>query len=205
MPIALTFLKSRLGIGLFAALALGMLWLRGSHYRDQRDELREWQGEVISATREAAHHPRLARDQVALQIRNMGLSLDRIVEAQEAARALAEAAKQERERRDRDNKRKHDDALPGQLADARRRADAYFDRHRMHLDQGPASVAGSAERPDLPSPAFGAEEPDRSGGPADLVAITRADADRCTVNSVRLMDAQEWAVEAGLAVGSSGR
>lgn len=36
LPI-LSFLKSRLGIGLIAAIAVALLWARGTHYRDQRD------------------------------------------------------------------------------------------------------------------------------------------------------------------------
>lgn len=36
LPI-LSFLKSRLGIGLIAAIALALLWARGTHYRNDRD------------------------------------------------------------------------------------------------------------------------------------------------------------------------
>lgn len=35
--IAWGFLKSRLGIGLIAAIALALLWARGTHYRNDRD------------------------------------------------------------------------------------------------------------------------------------------------------------------------
>lgn len=37
LPAAWRFATSRLGLGLLAALALGLLWLRGNHYRDDRD------------------------------------------------------------------------------------------------------------------------------------------------------------------------
>jgi len=196
------FARSRLGLGLFAALAMGLLWLRGSHYRNQRDDLRAWKAEVVTATRNAAHRPRLAEDQVALQIANLGLSLDRVVDAQQAARAAALAAKAEQERRDAENKRKHDDALPGQLADARRRADAYFDRNRLR-GEGPPTAGSGAQRPDLPSPAFGPQEPDGPGAADELVAITRSDLNTCTANTARLQDARQWAIDAGLVPPSS--
>lgn len=193
------FARSRLGLGLFAALAMGLLWLRGSHYRNQRDDLRAWQSDVVSATRNAAHRPNLAIDQVALQVTNLGLSLDRIVEAQEAARLAALAAKEAQERRDEENRRKHDEALPTRLAEARRRADAYFDAHRLRGSESPAPAAGGVSASDLPSPAFGPQEPDGGGGDADMAAITHADFERCTVNSERLRDGVEWVRDAGLA------
>lgn len=40
LPAAWRFATSRLGLGLIAALALGLLWLRGDHYRSDRDAWR---------------------------------------------------------------------------------------------------------------------------------------------------------------------
>lgn len=37
LTIAWGFLKSRLGIGLIAAIALALLWARGTHYKNDRD------------------------------------------------------------------------------------------------------------------------------------------------------------------------
>lgn len=195
--IAWKFLKSRPGIGLVAALVLGLMWVRGTHYRNQRDDLRTWKAEVVTAARAAAHRPMLAEDQVAIQISNLGLSLDRVVAAQQAARAMALAAKAEQERRDRENKRKHDDVLPGQLADARRRADAYFDRNRLRGEGHPTAGSGT-QLPDLPSPAFGPQKPDGPGADDELVTITRSDLNTCTTNTAKLHDARQWAIDAGL-------
>ena len=38
LPAAWRFATSRMGLGLIAALALGLLWLRGDHYRSDRDK-----------------------------------------------------------------------------------------------------------------------------------------------------------------------
>jgi hypothetical protein len=58
-----------LGVGALALIA-ALLWFKG--VLNERAELRAWQGEVVTATREAAANPKLATNQVALQIQLLG-------------------------------------------------------------------------------------------------------------------------------------
>lgn len=189
------FATSRLGLGLFAALALGLLWLRGNHYRDQRDDLRAWQDEVVMATREAAHHPKLGNQFVGQQIRNLGSALDQIEGAQAAATATAQAEKDRRERDNEDRRRNSNDALPQQISDQRRRTDTWLASQRLHGRQGrpPAIDRGPASSTDLPSPAFATQEPDGADTGSEFIAVPRAYMNACDVVTGRLHNAQDWA------------
>lgn len=116
--------------------------------------------------------------------------------ASDTARANALAAKTAQEQRDERNRENHDHAYRESLTDARRRTDAYARAHRV---SGQATTdLGSSGGPDLPRPAFGAQEPDGAGDATVMVAISRADLDICTENSTRLQNAHDWH-EAGTA------
>lgn len=190
---AFDFARSRLGIGLIAALALGMMWLRGSHYRDQRDLLQAWQDQVVQATRAAAHMPRLAVKNVPAQVLVLGTALDRIEAAQAQARAEALAEKAARERDQQQQKRTADDALPNRLAENRRRSGAWIAGHGL---SGPAaaldhSAAGQGGR-DLPSPAFGPGRADSADRGPEFVAVPAAYIDKCDTVTARLQVVQGW-------------
>lgn len=181
-----------------ALALLGGLWWRGSHYRDQRDELAKWQGEVTAATRLAAHRPKLATRNVALQIVYLGQELDAIRAAQAKATADALAAKAARERENEQHRKDHDDALPTRIADERRRAQPWIDAHRVP-GSGRDTAAGAPPRrtssADLPSPAFGTAQPDGPDRGSELVAVPAGYIDACAVVTARLHDAQDWGGE----------
>lgn len=74
------------------------------------------------------------------------------------------------------------------LTDARSRAADYIGRMRIKAAPGAASPAiASAE-------SGGAQGAGRSGAEADMVAVTAGDIDVCTINTVRLDAAREWAL-----------
>jgi len=192
MPIP-TGLAIRLAGGLLAALLLVGLWFRGNHYRDQRDALQLWKGEVVDATRSAAHRPRLAENQVAKQIRYLGEGLDNVRVAMATAKAEAIQAKADQERRDEDNRRRHDANFETSLADIRRRFNVWADAHRVPNGPGPRPTdRGNNRQDDLPLPSFGPQEPNGSGANTELVAIPRTDFDICNENTARIIDAQSW-------------
>lgn len=184
---------------LLAALALtGGLWWRGSHYRDQRDTLAAWQDGVTAATRAAAHRPKLAVKNVALQIQYLGQELDAFKAAQAEATRRAQEAKAARERENEQHRKDHDDALPTRIADQRRRTQPWIDAHRVHgggPDPAARASAGGAGRADLPSPTFGAAQPDGPDRGSELVAVPAAYIDACSVVTGRLQDGADWARE----------
>lgn len=193
MPVALTPAGLRLMGGLALLLVLAGLWARGEHYRGQRDVLRDWKAEVIQAARDAAHHPKLGEKHVARQVRLLGAAVDQVRAAMDKARADQLARVREQERRDEKNRRTHDAILPQRLDEARRRAADYAGRNGVRGRSDPPGFdrvdSGEAG---LPEPSFGTAQPDGAGDDAELVAITRGDLDACTVNTVRLLDAQAW-------------
>lgn len=185
-------------VALGAVLLVGGLWWRGSHYRDQRDALATWQTDVTAATRLAAHRPKLATRNVALQIDYLGQELDAIHNAQVLATKQAQDAKAAKERENEQHRKDHDDALPTRIADERRRAQPWIDAHRVHgsgRDAAAGAAAGGSGRADLPSPAFGAAQPDGPDRGSELVAVPAGYIDACSVVTGRLKDAAEWARE----------
>lgn len=63
-----------IGFGLAALALIGfLLWVNG--LRTERNELRAWQSEVVTATRAAADNPKLGKDGVARQIALLGQSI----------------------------------------------------------------------------------------------------------------------------------
>lgn len=189
------FATSKLGIGLLAAILLGALWLRGNHYRSERDELKVWQDDVTLATRNAAHRPKLAAKHVAQQVRYLGKGLDDVRTAMARVKAKALADKLAADTRNEERRKDADHALRQDALDAHRRTDAYALAHRVPgLAGKPAAVGGGddGER-DLPGAALGAPVPDGAGAETELVTITRTDLDICTINTVRLVNGHDWA------------
>lgn len=186
------------GFSLVSLLACLGLWIGLRHVSHERDQLQEWKTNVVTATRDAAHRPQLAEQNVAAQIRNLGLDVDNLVTAQEIAKRQALAAKEEQERRDRDNKRRSDDALPSQIADQRKRSAAWADTHRVQRSKSdPPEVGSRTRQTDLPEVAFGpgqSDGPDQ--GPALDVTVPLAYMDACDVVTARLQNAQDWWVKA---------
>lgn len=63
-------------IGMAAgALAVAIFVVMALHWRSQRNELREWQAQVVAATRDAADNPKLGKAGVAQQIVLLGKSI----------------------------------------------------------------------------------------------------------------------------------
>lgn len=181
-----------------SGLLAGGLWWRGSHYRDQRDVLAAWQAQVTAATRLAAHRPKLAAKHVAVQIQHLGQELDAIHAAQALATKRAQDAKDAQERKNEHHRKDHDDALPTRIADERRRAQPWIDAHRVPAsgrDAAAGTAGGGRGSTDLPSPAFGAAQPDGPDRGSELVAVPAGYIDACAVITARLHDAADWARE----------
>jgi hypothetical protein len=111
------------------------------------------------------------------------------IAAQKQAEAKAIAAKLAQEAKDEQRRKDADNALKQDMADDRRRADDYANAHRLRRE-APRSAPSV---PDLPSPAETASIDHRPSDVAELVGITRADLEICTVNSRRLLNAHDWA------------
>lgn len=159
-------------IGVAVVLLLcGFLWVRGDHFRNQRDAERNARAAQVTAYRDAyrrtfAEHWRLAR-------------------AEEARTAAITKGT--------------DDATDPARKDALAAADGYAVRHaaggvrcEARAGQHPAGATGV---PGAAGPAGGA---DRSAASADVAAasgivISRADLDACTLNTRDLWLAQQWA------------
>ena len=171
----------RIGAGLkwlfahpMAALALGLgVWGMIEHRAAAK-----WEGayhKMVTDTQRAARQA--ARDQAAVNHRPAAIS------AEIAERTDHEA----------------DDYISGAMAAAR----AYADAHRVRT-----ASAGGAVRADLPGADHPAPRDDRPGdaaeldAAADLIAITRANFDSCTINSARIAkvrDAAQELIAAGVA------
>jgi 3-hydroxyacyl-CoA dehydrogenase len=113
------------GIALALAIALGITLWRYDVVSKDRDELQAWQTEVWGATKLAADRPKLAKDQVALQITYLGNGVDLLertiadlnAQAEQRAEAFAEAQELAAEREK-------------ELAGLRRSSDAVVSRLR---------------------------------------------------------------------------
>lgn len=161
----------------------------------QRDDLREWQADVVQATRFAADHPKLATRAVPQQIRNLGTGMDRIRTAMAQAKANALAEKIKAETADENRRKDADDGFAPTLERALAFTDAYGRDQRLQCRiEGTPAHRGDDVRADLPGTAAPAPVIDRSGtGPA-MVLIPRAALDTCTTLKVRLDNSHDWAV-----------
>lgn len=182
------------GVSLAMILALALMGWQLRRVMAERDALKEYKVRVVLVTREASDNPRLGADNVPDQIRYMGDAIKQVRAAQAQAKAEALAAKEAADRRNRERKDQSDDNLKAVLSDSRRRADNYARAHRVPRKRSP-EIGDRRIEADMPRPAFGPGEPQGAGGEADMVAISRADFDTCTVNTERLENAVKWAAE----------
>lgn len=175
-----------------AAQALAIWIITG-----QRNDLRDWQADVVQATRFAADHPKLATRAVPQQIRNLGTGMDRIRTAMAQAKANALAAKIKAETADEARRKDADDGLAPTLETALVNTDAYArgstERMQCRPEGTPAYRSGDA-RADLPGTTAPAPVVDRSGAGPAMVLIPRAALDTCTTLKVRLDNAHFWAL-----------
>ncbi|MBB3858896.1 Sec-independent protein translocase protein TatA [Novosphingobium hassiacum] len=173
-----------------AAQALAIWIITG-----QRNDLRDWQADVVQATRFAADHPKLATRAVPQQIRNLGTGMDRIRTAMAQAKANALAAKIKAEAADESRRKDADNEMAPTLGKALASTDAYARDQRLQcrIERTPAYRSGDA-RADLPGTTAPAPVIDRSGAGPAMVLIPRAALDACTTLKVRLDNAHGWAV-----------
>jgi hypothetical protein len=110
----------------------------------------------------------------------------------EAAR-IATEAKAKQEAKDEQRRKDADNALAQDRALDRRNAADYADSHRVRYKAAP----GRGSAADLPESPNAPQVADGPGATAELdgIAVSREDFDRCTVNSRRLQNAHDWAVE----------
>lgn len=195
-------IKSPIGKLVLIGIVVAGLWARGSHYQHQRDALQGWQNDVTQATRDAAHRPKLAVRNVAVQVRYLGSGLDAVRAAMVVAKAEATESKLLIDHANEQRKRDADYDLQQDAIADNRRTDAYRRAHGVRRAGAP-QVGSPTDRDnsgqgDLPRPAFAAQEPDGPGGAAamddGLVAITSAALDLCTTNTRRLSNGHEWAI-----------
>lgn len=176
------FLLKLLGIGKWLKQALGTLLGLIRTYPREASIIAlllalawTWHGKSKAIEQRDAWHLAFDKQKAAY------IAAQREAEAKAIAAKLAQEAKDEQRRKDADN------ALKQALADDRRRTDDYARRMRY---QAPRSAPSGT---DLPSTAKTPEVDHRSSGVAELVGITRADLEICTVNSRRLLNAHDWA------------
>ncbi len=110
--------------------------------------------------------------------------------ANAASTAWAKAEKHARETADKARKEQADAKLELAADRGRDAADRYAAANRCVRAE--ASGRGG-ERADLSRPAAAPQEPGWGSAAADLVGVSRADFDACTVNTIRLGNAVEWA------------
>lgn len=169
MPI-LTLLRTsraaQIGLGaLVLAVLVGALWLRGNSYRNQRDEAR------VALTEQVAEYRRVYNEtfarhfaaKIAEDARLQSLK----TEADNATAPLRQAA----------------------LDDATR----YRDAHRCVLAPAARTDPGGAVTSGLSSPATDPGSAAQPAAPAELVGITTADHDACSLNTADLWVAYRWA------------
>lgn len=159
-------------------IALIVAWLRGNHYRDNRNEWRD----VAQLQRKA------------------------VTAAEKAAAARAEAVRIETENRYAEQARKADREEPASVVDQRAAADRYGDAHAgvrapVHCGPsgGPAATAANGTAPDRDGP--GADAVERFAD-EQTVTIPRTAFDQLRDNTLRLERVRIWGEElisAGLA------
>lgn len=142
----------------------GALWVRGEHFKAEA----------------ATEHAGRIEDRTKWR------------EAFVAAFVKAWVAKTAEETRTRIAKEKADAIYLEKVEGDRDRAAAYAAANRC-VRAATGNDQGRAGRADLPGPGAAAEQPKGAGDLAELVGISRADLDVCTVNSRRLENAVTWA------------
>lgn len=128
-------------------------------------------------------------------------------DAYRRAFATAWAQKQAEEARTRKAKEKADAAYIDALEDDRDRAAAYAAANRCVRAKADRPDQGAAGATDLPGAGGLAAQPQGAGDLAELVGITPADFNACTVNSRRLENAVSWGreYEAGAVATEAGK
>jgi hypothetical protein len=158
-------------------------------------ELERWQDSVARATRDAAHHPKLATDSVPRQIRILGTTIDQTRLAMAKVKAEATAAKLAADTANETRRKGADDALLPTLTTALRSADTYARTGGLRCAPGATPVdRGHDGRSDMPSSSPSAEVSDRSGTEPSMVLVPRSALDTCTTLKVRLDNAHDWAL-----------
>lgn len=113
-------------------------------------------------------------------------------EAQKRAGELAQEALHHQEALYQQKAKEADDAYHSSLASADARAAAYIAAHRIdRVRPGGASSAGATASP---AQSAGTQGGDGPGAAADLVAVTPADIEVCTINTKRLQAVRDWAL-----------
>jgi hypothetical protein len=64
-----------IGIGVGALALIAIVWTVLG-WRSERNQLRQWQSDVVAATRDASGNPKLAKSEVAKQVRFMGEAIN---------------------------------------------------------------------------------------------------------------------------------
>lgn len=176
-----------------AAQALAIWIITG-----QRNDLRQWQAEVVQATRFAADHPKLATRAVPQQIRNLGTGMDRIRTAMARSKADALLSKIKAEIADENRRKDADDEMAPTLGKALASTDAYVRDQRLQCRiEGTPANRGDDARADLPGTAAPAAIPDGPGAGPAMVLVARSALNTCTTLKVRLDNAHHWAVGGG--------
>ena len=158
-------------------------------------DLQRWQDSVARATRDAAHHPKLATDAVPRQIRILGATIDRTHVAMAQAKAEVSAAKLAADTANETRRKDANDALDPTLAAALRSADGYARTRGVQCAPRATEVDRDNHRgSDLSGSSDPAEVADGPGAGPSLVLIPRSAFDTCTTLKVRLDNGHDWAV-----------
>lgn len=122
------------------------------------------------------------------EVKTLRLTIDQIKAAQATAKQQAIAERLRIEAEYRKQAEKNDAEYQDKLADANARADRYA---RLMRTQDPRSASGNAGTASADNTAESSDGP----GEDAFVAISRADFDILNENTIRLMQAREWALE----------
>jgi hypothetical protein len=123
---------------------------------------------------------------------------EKLIAASEAARIAQIAMNEKRKQDEKDNAHETDKNDRIAQLEARQPAIDYRDRWRLRN-----VCEGIAASPDSTASDPVAENSNRSSDVANMVAISSADFDQCTANSIRLQSVKRWGdalIEKGLAV-----
>lgn len=128
----------------------------------------------------------------AKQVAHLSAEIVQFRDAQARAAELAQEALHHQEAVYLQKAKDADDAYQSKLADADARTRAYIASHR--LDGLRADSAGAAGQPPASTPGGSSQGGNGSGAAPELVAVTAADIEICTVNTQRLQAVHDWAL-----------